>query len=88
MAEFSGEGGCETGVSIGNDACGKSVMWEYVSSVKFGRFFGVDGFIAGNKDRCFRESVCDRKYSVIRFRKGKFDNEVHGYGSEWGVISV
>ena len=62
MAEFSGEGGCETGVSVRNNACGKSIMWEYVSGVKFfGSVFAVDGFIAGNKNRCFRESVCDRK---------------------------
>ena len=51
-AEFSGECGRETGVLIRNDACGKSVMWEYVSSVKLGCVFSVDGFIAGNKNRC------------------------------------
>ena len=54
-------------VSVRNDACGKSVMWKYISSVKFGCVFGVDGFVAGNKDRCFRKSVCDCKYGIVRF---------------------
>ena len=57
------------GVSIRNDVCGKSVMWEYVSSVKFGSVFSVDGFVAGNKNRCFREGVRGCKYGVVRFRK-------------------
>ena len=88
MAEFSGEGGCETGVSVRNNACGKSIMWEYMSGIKFGSVFAVDGFVAGNKNRCFRESVCDRKYSIVRFGKGEFDDEVHGYRSKWCVVSV
>ena len=87
-AEFSGEGRCETGVSIRNDACGKSVMWKYVSSVKFGGVFGISGLVAGNKNRCFQEGVRDHKYGVVRFRKGEFDDEVHGYGGEWCVVSV
>ena len=28
------------------------------------------------------------KYGIVRFRKGKFNNEVHGDRSKWGVISV
>ena len=87
-AEFSGECGCETGISVGNDACGKSVMWKYVSSVKFGGVFGISGFIAGNENRCFREGVRDCKYGIVRFRRGKFDDEVHGYRSEWCIVSV
>ena len=87
-AEFSGECGCEMGVSIGNDACGESVMWKYVSSVKFGCVFGVDGFVAQNKNRCFRESVCDREYGIVGFQRRKFDDEVHGYRSKWCIISV
>ena len=87
-AEFSGECGCEMGVLIRNDTCGKSIMWEYVSSVKFSCAFGVDGFIAGNKNGCFQESVCDRKYGIVRFGKGKFDDEVHGYGGKGCFVSV
>ena len=87
-AEFSGECGCETGVSIRNDVCGKSVMWEYISSVKFGGVFGIDRFVTGDKNRCFQKGICDRKYGVVRFRKRKFDNKVHGYRSKWCVISV
>ena len=88
MAEFSGECGCETGVSIRNDVCGKSVMWEYISSVKFGGVFGIDRFVTGDKNRCFQKGICDRKYGVVRFRKRKFDNKVHGYRSKQCVIGV
>ena len=88
MAEFSGECGCETRVSVGNDACGKSVMWKYVSGVKFGRVFGIDGFITGDENRCFGESVCDCKYGIVGFGKGKFDDEVHGYGGKGCFVSV
>ena len=63
-------------------------MWEYISSVKFGCVFGVDGFVARYKNRCFRESVCDRKYHIVRFGKGKFYDEVHGYRGEGCVVSV
>ena len=87
-AEFPGEDWCETRVLVGSNACGKSIMWEYVSSVEFGCMSDVNGFVAGDYDRSFWKSVCDHKYGIIRFWRGKSNNEVHGYRSEWCVISV
>ena len=63
-------------------------MWKYVSGIKFGCGFGIDGFVTGDKNRCFGEGVCNCKYGIVGFGKGKFNNEVHGDRSKRGVVSV
>ena len=42
-------------------------MGEYVSSVKFCGFDCVYGFVAGDKDRCFRKCVRNCKYGIVGF---------------------
>ncbi len=46
FAEFPHRSGRESGVAVGDDFLGESVVGKYVFAVKFGNPYGIDRFFA------------------------------------------